>query len=422
MDYFSLFLDGLCLAGQGVMHVVFAGRLTGKKPQIWHFAVYLFLLCVIELLSRRFAVPGILAIGAELLALYGMSHLILKNRPSVSWAAAIFAVYISQFSFGIINSVETVWFPHAAGTFLLYPLVFLATLAAFAVSACCYAAVLKCLSFAVGDGTPYVGVLLFPGVFFFATEWYILQTSYSSLHLSPGEAGKHGALLLLQVLGLGALLCTLYAYQRLRDSLQAQAALQSLTQTARAQKVYVTEAQMRYERTKAFRHDVRNHLSALRGLLDSGNLDEGKAYLQKLEAVSDALSFPCQTGNPVVDILLGEKLGLAEAGGIAAEVSLFLPRPCRINDLDLCVIFANALDNAVAACCAAEGAKSIRVTGEHQGDFYLLAFENTCPDGPLPPEGTGLSNIRTAAEKYRGAVLTEKTGCRFSLHVLLKIS
>ncbi|MDE7218101.1 MAG: ATP-binding protein, partial [Oscillospiraceae bacterium] len=87
-----------------------------------------------------------------------------------------------------------------------------------------------------------------------------------------------------------------------------------------------------------------------------------------------------------------------------------------------CVIFANALDNAINACRSGEGEQSIRISGQRQGDFYMLTFENTCGREPLPPAGTGLSNIRSAAEKYRGAVLTEKEGRQFSLHVLLNIS
>ena len=124
----------------------------------------------------------------------------------------------------------------------------------------------------------------------------------------------------------------------------------------------------------------------------------------------------------MVDILLGEKLKIAEADGIAAEVSALLPSPCGIDDFDLCVIFANALDNAIRACQAVEGERSIRISGERQGDFYMLAFENTCSDEPLPPAGTGLSNIKAVTEKYHGAMLTEKNERRFSLSALLNIS
>ena len=199
-----------------------------------------------------------------------------------------------------------------------------------------------------------------------------------------------------------------------------QAELQSLAQAAQTQKIYIAEAQTRYEQTRAFRHDIANHLSVLGGLLDRGELDAGRAYLRRLKTASASLSAPYQTGNPVVDSLLSEKLGLAE--DIEKEVSLLLPRPCGIDDFDLCVIFANALDNAIHACRSVEGARSIRIGGERQGDFYLLAFENTCSDGPLPPAGTGLSNIKAVAEKYHGAVLTEKEGRNFSLNVLLNIS
>ena len=422
MDYFGLCLDGLCLLGQCVMHIAFVSRLTGKKQKMWHFVIYFFLLCTIQWFFTTFDFHDVLPIGAELLVLYSVSRLALRNRQSVSWAAAILAVYISQLSFGIVNSVEVMLFPRMVGKPLLYLLVLLATLTVFAICACCCGAVLKFLSLTEDRQTPYVGLLLFPGLFFFAAELYILQTSYSVLpaSISLGEAGKHGALFVMQILGLAALLCTLYAYRHICHSFQTQAALRSLEQATQAQKNYIAEAQRRYEQTKAFRHDIANHLSVLDGLLNSKKLDESKAYLQKLKMASTSLSFPYQTGNPIVDILLSEKLGLAKE--ITAEVTLLLPRPCGIDDFDLCVIFANALDNAINACQSAKGTKLIRIHGERQGDFYMLAFENTCSDEPLPPAGIGLSNIKSVAEKYHGATLTEKVGQRFSLNVLLNIS
>lgn len=422
MDYFSLCLDCLCLAAQAIIHIIFVSRLTGKKQKLQYFAAYIFLLCGIELLSAGFDLAGILPVCMEIIALYGVSRFVLGNQRPVSCVAAILAVYISQLSFGIVNSMEAVLFPDLIGTPLLYPLVILATLIVFIICACCYAAVLKFMPLAEDGQMPYIGLLLFPGLFFFFAQLYILHSSYSVLPatIPPERVGTHGALLLLQALGLAALLCTLYAYRQICRSFQVQADMQSLTQAAQAQKIYIAEAQTRYEQTKAFRHDIKNHLSVLDGLLSNGKLDESRAYLQKLETVSAMLSFPYQTGNPVVDILLGEKLGLAKE--ITADVSLLLPRPCGIDDFDLCVIFANALDNAICACRSVEGVKSIRISGERQGDFYMLAFENSCSDEPLPPPGTGLSNIKSVAEKYHGVILTEKLHGIFSLNVLLNIS
>lgn len=422
MDYFSLFLDGICLVGQAVMHIFFVSRLTGKKQKLWHFTAYILLLAMLQVISARLSLSGILSVAAGVLELYAVSRLGMGNQRLVSWLAAVLAFYISQLSFGIINSAEAALFPRFIGSPLLYLLLSAAQILFFLLCASCYRAVLRLLAWTEDSQTPYIGLLLFPGLFFFAAELYILQSAYSffSPTISLEEVGRHSTLLLLQVMGLAALLCTLYAYRHLCQGFQAQAALQSLTQAAHAQKVYITEAQTRYEQTKSFRHDIKNHLSLLDGLLRRGNLEEGRRYLKKLETVSEALSFPYQTGNPVVDILLGEKLGLAK--DLAAEVSLVLPKPCGIDDFDLCVLFANALDNAIAACRGIDGVKAIRISGKQQGDFYMLTFANTCSDEPMPPAGTGLSNIRSVAEKYHGALLTEKVGKQYYLSVLLDIS
>ena len=423
MDYFALFLDSLCLlVGHGVMHMVFISRLTRKRLKKWYIAAYFLLLGMIQLISNRLALDGTLPVGAGVLALYGLSRYGMRNQRSVSWLAAVLSYYVSQLSFGIINSVEAAFFPRFIGSPLFYPLFLAAQLLFFVLCAGCYYAVLKLLTWTEDNQMPYIGLLLFPGLFFFAAELYILQTAYSFFApiISLEEVGKHSTLLLLQVMGLAALLCTLYAYRQLCQGFQAKAALQSLAQAAQAQKIYIAEARARYEQTKFFRHDIKNHLSVLDGLLRSGKLEESRKYLKKLEAVSESLSFPYQTGNPVVDILLGEKLGLTKE--IASEVSLVLPKPCGIDDFDLCVLFANALDNAITACRANDGAKTIRISGKQQGDFYMMTFENTCSDKPMPPAGTGLSNIRAVAEKYHGAILTEKTGRQYYLSVLLDIS
>ena len=422
MDYFGLFLDILTLTGQGIMHIFFVSRLTGKQKKLWHFAVYCLALFAIQFVPVHFDLNGILANGMGMLALFAVSRFALGNQRPISCLAAVLAFYISQFSYGILNSLESMIFPEFIGNPLLYLLLFAAQILFFALCTCCYRAVCKFLDWTEDSQAPNIGLILFPTLFFFAAEMYILQSAYGLYFpsISFEELRNHGVLLALQVMGLVALLCTLYAYRHLCQGFQAQAALQSLTQAAHEQKVYITEAQARYEQTKSFRHDIKNHLSVLDGLLRSGDLEEGREYLKKLEAVSEALSFPYQTGNPIVDILLGEKLGLAKE--IAAEVSLVLPKPCGIDDFDLCVLFANALDNAIAACRANDGAKAIRISGKQQGDFYMLTFENTCSDEPMPPAGTGLSNIKAVAEKYHGAMLTEKNGRQYYLSVLLNIA
>ena len=150
-------------------------------------------------------------------------------------------------------------FPASSGVRCFISCFLAAQLLFFVLCAGCYYAVLKLLAWTEDSQTPYIGLLLFPGLFFFAAELYILQTAYSFFApiISLEEVGRHSTLLLLQVMGLAALLCTLYAYRQLCRGFQAQAELQSLTQAAHEQKVYIAEAQARYEQTKSFRHDIK---------------------------------------------------------------------------------------------------------------------------------------------------------------------
>lgn len=345
MNDVSEIFDGFNLIAQGLIHLVFISRMFGKEYRIGYFLLYPISLLILDFAAMKIAAVSAAAIGIQLIILCGLSCAAWKVRCSLSFLAATLAIYISQLSFGVMNSIEAVIFPHFVGRPLLDFLLMFATAAAFGICLFCYAAVLKNLSFR-GDGqAPYTSLLLLPALFFFLSELYILHMSYSRLPavLSLAETGKHAGLFTIQGLGLAALFCTLYTYRRVCSGIQTQLALVTLTQAAQAQRIYIDEAQMRYEQTKAFRHDIKNHLSVLDGLLCKGQIEESRSYLNELKTVSNSLFFPYQTGNPVVDILLGEKLGIAKASGIKVEVSLTLPKTCGIDNIDLCIIFANAL-------------------------------------------------------------------------------
>ena len=128
---------------------------------------------------------------------------------------------------------------------------------------------------------------------------------------------------------------------------------------------------------------------------------------------------------PKVDVLLEDKLAVAAARGVPVELAAGFGLPDGVvSDFDWCVIFANALDNALTACCEhSECAEPfVRISCGRQGDFYLLEFVNSCDAGPLPPPGLGLTNVRTAAEKYHGTVSISKQNGEFKLALLLNIS
>lgn len=419
MDWFSFLLVVFTLAGLSIVHIVFAAYITRKKWKFWQLALYFFMLCLIQKISGILNFPDFISICGEILALYVISRWTFGNPRSVSWVSSILAVYVTQLSFGIMNSVEAMLLlPSIRGT-RLYLFIILAIFITFGLSACCYAFILKFL-FLEEEGL-YIWILLLSGLFSIAAELYIMENAYT--HVILQETGRHLLLLLLQVLGLCALCCTLYAYGRACSEIKTRLELASLSQAAQAQKTYIAQAQMRYRKTRSFRHDIKNHLSVLSSLINAGQIEKAKDYLEKLENKTAALSFPYQTGSPVVDVLLGEKMELAGVKGIETEVFVILPKTGGIDDFDLCVIFANALDNALEACAAdADVKKRITVRGERQGDYYMLEFDNTCAAKATVAMGIGLSNVRAVAEKYHGAMLAETENHWFRLNVLLNLS
>lgn len=424
MDWFSLCLDILVITAQGVLHMGFVCRLTKRTCRPWYAAGYVLLLMGIEAAGDFYRVGEAAARVVQLLALYGMSRFLLKNKSAVSWTAAVLAVYITQLSFGMINSVEAIVIVPAVRGPWLYGLLLLMTAAAFAIWTVCGRLVLKWLTPEADGQLPYMALLLLPSLFLFSAELYIVRTAYASVPVafSWAEAGRHLVLLCLQAMGLGALCCMLYAWRGVCRAWHAQAALASLEQAVHAQKACVAQARLRYEGTQAFRHDIRNHLSVLKGLLEAGKTEEAKRYLAKTEAVSASLSYSCHTGNPVADVLLEEKLAVARAAQIETDVTLQLPSSCGIDDFDWCVLLANALDNATAGCKAVPcGRRYLCVEGRFQGTFYFLSVENSCREDlqGAPAEGTGLANIRAAAGKYGGTVRAAAAGGVFRLELLL---
>ncbi len=122
-------------------------------------------------------------------------------------------------------------------------------------------------------------------------------------------------------------------------------------------------------------------------------------------------------------ILVGNKLGIAKSMGIEVDCSLFLPYPCSLKDIDICIVLSNALDNAIHAVKSLDAGmeKYIRVSGRIQGDFLMMEIENSFHGNSTFKKGTGLSNINAVAEKYGGAMSIEIQENVCILHVLLII-
>ena len=273
-------------------------------------------------------------------------------------------------------------------------------------------------------------LVFIPILMIFIMSEYINTFSFDYQYMILEEDGSfeylisYWQLLAMHLLGLLSLFCILFSYKKLQQNFRLSTEISLLEQEEHSLNRYVEEAKARYDETKSFRHDIRNHIAVVKNLLQSGKLEEAVSYMEAMDDIAEKMSFPCSTNNPVVDILVGNKLGIAKSMGIDVDCSLLLPYPCDIKDIDICIVLSNALDNAIQAVKSLDAGieKYIRVSGRIQGDFLMIEVENSFHGKDTFKKGTGLSNVKKVAEKYGGAMSIEKQENKVVLHVLLILS
>lgn len=237
-------------------------------------------------------------------------------------------------------------------------------------------------------------------------------------------------MLIVQLLGIFSIFSILYAYQKLTDSFLLHNKLSMLTQQTHFQRQYVKEAWTHYTNTRALRHDMKNHIMIIKGLLEKQDFLKAKAYIDELNIATLNTSFPFPTNNPILDVLLENKIALANSKEIHISSSLNIPSPCIVTDMDFCIILSNALDNAINACEKIStnqknifiSKKYIHISSHQQEDFLLIEIENSFDGNTHFKEGIGLSNIRWIAQKYDGTIEITTNNTIFCLSVLLVIS
>ena len=215
----------------------------------------------------------------------------------------------------------------------------------------------------------------------------------------------------------------------------------------RAELVHFRAYKEQEVRLRRFRHDIKNHRACLCRLSETGDLDRMITYLENLEGELRQTDHAVQTGNEIVDAILNEKLLLAQAMGVSFSLDGNFSCEIEMQAMDICTIFANALDNALEELERSSAAKMdrkedgeqqngwIRLKISCQGKMACFVFENpVCPQKKIMPPGCtdkknekehgfGLLNIAYVAEKYHGSmkqqIREEKEGSVYSLEVLV---
>ena len=435
LDFFNVYIMG---AVEMSFQSYFLAKILKKK--MWPPFYFLFAVCAVIVNDL---VPSGMFTGfvvlVFLLTAYGTFICHADFKYSLLYAAL--AMEIMLLCSGIVNSLMSLPYPWLPAFFHEtdnIAAMLVSEAASLVLTGFCYYMVYRYFSWDDFDpvdtpkttmGMQQMVLIFIPILMIFIMSSYINAIEYDfqfeiSVDKGPAEHFfSHGQMLSMYFLGLASLFCILFSYKKLQQSFRFSTEISLMEQQEHSLNQYVEEAKARYDETKSFRHDIRNHIAVVKKLLQNGKLEETITYVEDLDDMAEKMSFPCSTNNPVVDILVGNKLGIAKSMGIDVDCSLLLPYPCGIRDIDICIVLSNALDNAIHAVknLGTGIEKYIRVSGRIQGDFLMMEIQNSFHGKSVFKKGTGLSNVKKVAEKYGGAMSIETQEHVFVLHVLLII-
>ena len=206
--------------------------------------------------------------------------------------------------------------------------------------------------------------------------------------------------------------------------------LERASQLAGLREVYYQGLQQQERQVRQLRHDMRNHLTVVQGLLERGDTQGAVGYLEQMagsQALQGVRRF-CE--NESANVVLSAKAEAMEQAGITADFAVSLPKDLPVADTDLVALLGNALDNAIEGVQnAAVKKKTLRCRVDK--GLLMLRLENPV-GGEVNPDlsttkadkfshGFGIPGMREIAERYHGTLDADvKDGC-FILFICLMI-
>lgn len=178
----------------------------------------------------------------------------------------------------------------------------------------------------------------------------------------------------------------------------------------------------------SFRHDYINHMQCVSALILANKNEEAVQYINKLSKSRTVTEKPFECGNHILDSILAEKAEAAKS--YDTEIQLDGLFTHDFDPVDLCVIFSNALDNAIEACGKIGGHKIIKVNLNMQQGYQFISISNPTNDvnadlktskDDKTHHGFGINNIRNAVSKHNGTFDIHNFDDMFKINITLKL-
>ena len=189
---------------------------------------------------------------------------------------------------------------------------------------------------------------------------------------------------------------------------------------------------------RKFRHDMNNTLQTLSVMMNDPDSPEsrenGRQLFEQMQEKYKQTQIPYYSSNPVINAVILSKSLAAEENGVKLTVSVNGENLDGIENIDLCSIFSNLLDNALEAARNIRDGEIELSSWSEAGYFFIKCVNSYAGKASLAKKngkklastkgsgrGLGLSIIESVAGKYDGRVVIDAEE-KFSVMVGLKVA
>ncbi|MBQ8813545.1 MAG: GHKL domain-containing protein [Lachnospiraceae bacterium] len=163
-------------------------------------------------------------------------------------------------------------------------------------------------------------------------------------------------------------------------------------------------------------HDMKNHLLAIAGLAQDGQVKQIETYVQEMYHILELKGQKISVGHPFLDLILDQKIAQAECAGIKVKTEVGDLSDLTLSEMEICALFSNLLDNAIEANerLGDRAKKWIRIICKRQNRLLIVWITNPTEievvNGEIPEttktdkvrHGLGLRSVKQIVEGHEG--------------------